>query len=85
MLSIYLCVWLLTAVIIFAVADSHHSQDNQPGPSVVTYGALSVVAGALWPILLAGLIEFGCVVFIARRIRTAHRASTRKPAVLAGR
>ncbi|MDT5092796.1 MAG: hypothetical protein QOH60_2159 [Mycobacterium sp.] len=85
MLSIYLCVGLLTAVTVFAIADSYHSRDAHHGPSVATYSALSVVAGALWPILLVGLIEFACVMLIARRIRTAHRSSTRTPTVLAGR
>jgi hypothetical protein len=72
-LSIYLCGWLMTAVTVFAVADGYSNQrDGHRAPSATSFCVLAIVAGALWPVLLAGAIELACVVGIAAKVRAAR-------------
>ena len=82
-LSIYLCGWLLTAVGLFAVADSFACQPgNRHAPSAITYATVAVAAGALWPALFAGLIELACVQAIAAMVKRAARKRERKDPLL---
>lgn len=86
LLSIYLCGWLLTAVAIFAVADSYANlPDNRLAPSATTYGALAVAAGALWPALIAGVVELVCVQAAAHVIKAAKRSTAHQDGLLARR
>lgn len=56
-LAAYLIGWALSAVVIY-VASRHLGSTAQPVPYQL---ALSAVAGALWPLLILGAVEFSSV------------------------
>jgi hypothetical protein len=66
MWTTYLCGWLIASVIAFAVADSF---PNDPTSPPRARGALAVVAGALWPVLLVGIVQVACVGAVAKSVR----------------
>ena len=72
MIHIYALVAITASVVIFAVAEA-----ASPGESG-HHGTIAVIAGALWPALLLGLLELLLVVAVSRPFRSA----TARPAVV---
>ena len=69
-LTLYACGWVLTAYAALAFADALRDRSmSRP----VTPLLVAVLAGALWPLLVIGLLEVLCV-GLARRLRHADRA-----------
>ena len=56
-IAAYLIGWALSAVVIY-MASRHVGSKHEPVPYQF---ALSAVAGALWPLLLLGAVEFSSV------------------------
>jgi hypothetical protein len=61
--AIYLSGWLLTSV---ALGAWSRLAQNKFGATTVTLG---VIAGAMWPVLLLGAIQFGIVVAVTNACR----------------
>ena len=68
MVTVYLCGWLMTTIGTLAVADRLSSGDSPPMRVRVGVG---VVAGALWPVVIIGLVQLAAITLIARPSRTA--------------
>lgn len=66
MMTVYLCGWLITTLGILAAADWVSSGDRPPARVWV-----GVVAGALWPVVILGLVQLAAIAVIARASRTA--------------
>ncbi len=65
MIHIYALVAITASVAIFAVAEAaSHSESGH-------HAIIAVIAGALWPALLLGLLELSLVVAVSRPFRTA--------------
>lgn len=45
---------------------------------------LTVIAGLLWPVLLVGLLQYGCITVVGRAVR-ARSATKREPRLVARR
>jgi biotin transporter BioY len=69
---LYLCGWLVSSAVAYAVADAVW-QGRQPRP--FARGSLAVVAGALWPVLVLGLVEFAAIAATAKAARSGGRRS----------
>ena len=65
-MTVYLCGWLITTLGILAAADWVSSGDRPPARVWV-----GVVAGALWPVVILGLVQLAAIAVIARASRTA--------------
>ncbi len=66
MITLYLAGALLTVAAVLEIAprfDHGHSVPHRNG--------YAIIGGALWPILLVGLIQFGCVMAFANRVRNS--------------
>jgi hypothetical protein len=62
MVLIYLSGWLVGTIGAYTAAR-HHYQRCEPSPHPL---CVSVVAGALWPLLLVGLAELSSVVVLTK-------------------
>ena len=58
----YAAVALVAAVVVF-VASARLGDEPRPGPQRV---GLSLAAGAVWPVVLLGLVEYGSFAMYAR-------------------
>jgi hypothetical protein len=58
MVLVYLCGWLVTTVGV-AITATHFSDRGMSRPLCV--GSLAVLAGALWPVLVIGVVELAIV------------------------
>lgn len=58
----YTAVALVAAVVVF-VASARLGDERRPGPQRL---GLSLAAGAMWPVLLLGLAEYGSFVVYAK-------------------
>lgn len=66
----YLAGWVVATVVVF-VAGNRLSDRRAPATHPLT---MSVVAGAVWPMLILGAVEFAAVALFAR-IRDARAAA----------
>ena len=67
-MTMYLCGWLITTIGTLAAADRLSSGDSRPTRVCVGVG---VVAGALWPVVIMGLVQLAAITVIARPLSTA--------------
>ncbi|KAA0106152.1 hypothetical protein [Mycolicibacterium sp. P1-5] len=67
--DLYLMSAVVAAAAVWLVSPRLQSYDP---PGDVARGFWSVVAGALWPVILVGAAQLIAVRFIARRFRAAH-------------
>jgi len=67
-LNVYLCGLLITTIAALAAAEQVSGFDR---PSARVSLGVGVVAGALWPVVIAGLVEVASIGLIARRWRAA--------------
>lgn len=58
----YTAMALVAAVVVF-VASAHLGDEQRPGPQRL---GLSLAAGAVWPVLLLGLAEYGSFAMYAK-------------------
>ena len=58
----YAAVALVAAVVVF-VTSARLGDERRPGPERL---GLSLAAGALWPVLLLGLAEYGSIAMYAK-------------------
>lgn len=65
---LYLVGALLTAVVTFALAR-HWRDIARPGAHTLL---LSVVAGALWPLVMVGALQLGAIALVVAMIRGRH-------------
>ena len=68
MMTVYLCGWLITTIGTLAAADRLSSGDSPP---MRVRAGVGVVAGALWPVVIMGLVQLAAITLIARPWRTA--------------
>ena len=69
MVTVYLCGWLITTIGTLAAADRLSSGDSPP---MRVRAGVGVVAGALWPVVIIGLVQLAvAITLIARPSRTA--------------
>jgi hypothetical protein len=66
MLTVYLSGWLITtSIAVIATAMIAAGRELRP----VSCGWLAVLAGAAWPVLVIGAIQFVVIAMLARTIR----------------
>jgi hypothetical protein len=68
LLTVYLCGWLVTTI--GALVAANWISDRRIS-SPLAHGSLAIVAGVLWPVLVAGLAELVAIVIVTRRRRVA--------------
>jgi hypothetical protein len=68
-LDLYLLSVVVAAAAVWLVSPRFQSYDP---PGDIARGFWSVVAGALWPIILVGAAQFIAVRYLARRVRAAR-------------
>jgi hypothetical protein len=69
MLTVYLSGWLITTSSIAVIATAMFGVGRELRP--VSRGLLAVWAGAAWPVLVIGAIQFAVIAMLARSVRVA--------------
>ena len=65
-LDVYLCGWLVATVAALIAA----TQFSDRGKSrLLCVGSLGILAGALWPVLVVGVVELLAIVAVAKAMR----------------
>jgi hypothetical protein len=73
LLNVYLCGWVVTTIGTLVAANRVSSDRRRPQ-------LLAVFAGALWPVLVVGVIELIAIVAVAKTMRAASaRQSDQAP------
>jgi hypothetical protein len=68
LVNVYLCGWLVTTIGAFTAANK---VPDRRRPQLLTQLWIAVLAGALWPILVVGVIQVIAIAVLARSNRTA--------------
>ena len=77
LLVVYLTGWVVTSICAFFAANRLRIKSH-PAPPYFT--ALIVLAGALWPLLLVGVVELGSIITYAKlQSRPPQRALAARP------
>jgi hypothetical protein len=63
-IDLYLWGWILTTAVTFLAA--RRFADETSAPPVESLAKVSVIAGALWPVLVVGVVELGSLVTISK-------------------
>lgn len=77
----YFCVALLVAVVAAVAAD--HFRAGDPPALAVSVATVSL-AGALWPLMLAGLLQWWALTTLISRVRQTPVPERPTPRLLAG-
>ncbi|MBV9513445.1 MAG: hypothetical protein JO280_05280 [Mycobacteriaceae bacterium] len=64
MAEFYLWGWLATTVLTFWLA--HKFAEDRSAPPLDAVAVVSLIAGALWPVLAVGIVELGSLVTYAK-------------------
>ena len=81
----WITVYLITAVVVaFLTWHMSHYLQSFDGPTDAARGYLSIVAGAIWPVILVGVVQMLAIHLIARRLRHAPVPHEVPVPVLAG-
>ena len=64
MIGLYLCGWILTTAVTFLAALRF--ADERSAPPVESLAGVSVIAGAVWPLLVVGVVELGSLVTVSK-------------------
>ena len=76
-MTVYLCGWLITTLGTLAAADWLSGDDSPPARVPVGVG---VVAGALWPVVIVGLVQLAAITVMGSSktasVRHSGRASS---------
>jgi hypothetical protein len=72
---VWITVYLTTAVVVAFLTwhMSHHLQSFER-PTDTARGVWSIVAGAIWPVILLGLVQVLAIHLVTRRLRQAPAA-----------
>lgn len=63
LVNTYLCGWLVTTTVVIFAADRFSAQSRvRPGLRM----SLAVLCGALWPLVILGILELGFVAMLAK-------------------
>ena len=85
LLQVYLYGWLAAIVAALIVPARQGASETQ---APLSYWPLVVVAGALWPVLVVGLVQLGLIVLLAKTMRATtpepHRPGPLQTAVSVG-
>ena len=66
LVNTYLCGWLVTMAVVIFAADRLSAQSRvRPGLRM----SLAVLCGALWPLVILGMLELGFVAMFAKAIK----------------
>jgi biotin transporter BioY len=66
LVNTYLCGWLVTTAVVIFAADRFSAQSRvRPGLQM----SLAVLCGALWPLVILGIVELGFVAMLAKAIK----------------
>ncbi|MGO9386101.1 MAG: hypothetical protein ACLP4W_29555 [Mycobacterium sp.] len=68
LINAYLCASGITMVVAFVCKRFCH----QLTPRLLIRASLAVLVGALWPLLILGIVAFGCVVLLANVQRATN-------------
>jgi hypothetical protein len=73
---VWITVYLITAVVVaFLTWDMSHHLQSLERPTDAARGAWSIVAGAIWPVIVLGLVQMLAIHVITRRLRHAPAAA----------
>ena len=78
----WITVYLITAVVVAVLTWhlSHHLQSFER-PTDAARGTWSIVAGAIWPVIVLGLVQMLTIHLITRRLRHAPATHAVTPAL----
>ncbi len=68
LINIYLCASGIAVVVAFVCRRFCH----QLTPRLLVRASLAVLVGALWPLLILGIVAFGCAVLLAKVQRATN-------------
>ena len=81
----WITVYLITAVVVaFLTWDMSHHLQSLERPTDAARGTWSIVAGAIWPVILLGIAQMLAIHLITRHLRHAPAAYPVPLPVLAG-
>ena len=64
LVDLYLWGWVVTTII--AILAARKFRDDASPPELQSIAAVSLLAGALWPVLLLGVVELGSLQTVSR-------------------
>lgn len=64
MIDLYVWGWIVTTAVTFLAARTF--ADERSAPPVESLVGISVIAGALWPVLVVAAVELGSVVTVSK-------------------
>lgn len=67
MIDLYLWGWIVTTAVTFLAA--RRFADQRQAPAVQSLAGVSVIAGAVWPLLVLGVVELGSLVTVSKMSR----------------
>ena len=71
-LDVYLCGWLV-ATVAALIGATQFSDRGKSRPLCV--GSLGILVGALWPVLVVGVVELLAIVAVAKGMRIREKSS----------
>ena len=63
-INLYLWGWIVTTAVTFLAA--RRFADQRYAPRVESLAGVSVIAGAVWPVLVVGVVELGSLVTVSK-------------------
>ena len=64
MIDLYLWGWIVTTAVTFLAARM--LGDERSAPPVESIAGISMIAGAMWPVLVVGVVELGSLVTVSK-------------------
>jgi hypothetical protein len=68
LIAFYVCGWLATTAL--ALVAAFGFRDRRQPPRLLSVAAVSVIAGALWPLLMIGVVDLGEIMSFAKLLRS---------------
>jgi hypothetical protein len=63
-IELYFWGWIVTTAVTFLAA--RRFADQRHAPAVQSLAGVSVIAGAVWPVLVLGVVELGSLVTVSK-------------------
>ncbi|WP_328362275.1 hypothetical protein OG976_11950 [Mycobacterium sp. NBC_00419] len=82
----WIALYLVAAILVAAIAwhVSYHFQ-SLDAPSDAVRAAAALVAGALWPVIVVGVVQLQALRYLVRRLRATRVRVTEPPVPAANR
>lgn len=64
MIDLYLWGWFVTTAVTFLAARGF--ADERSAPPIESLAGVSLIAGAVWPVLVVGVVELGSLVTVSK-------------------